>query len=354
MILDRTHLKAGDRVCVAMSGGADSTALLLTLVEANTPTGKASRQAALGVAVSAVHVHHGLRGAEADADEAFVRSLCAQHGVSVQVVRVDTAARQASAREGVEEAARAVRYEVFSNLFARGETDVIVTAHTLDDQAETVLMKLLRGAWTDGLCAIAAELPWGAGRVVRPLLGVSRAQVEVFLRERGQLWQTDSTNADTALLRNRIRHEVMPLLRAVNPQTAQSLANVATLAAEDEAFWAADVERHVRQLVLPGTPVRGGGRAVSTSAEDRSVALEIERLKPLPRALRGRLLRAAARGLGVRLSFDETRRLLALAGLASHAETAARVGAKLELREGLRAERSARELRLSRQGIVRD
>ena len=145
LALDRSLLRAGERVCVAVSGGADSTALLLALVEAN------AEKQGLGVALSAAHVHHGLRGPEADGDEVFVREVCERLAVPLTVFRVDTAARQAAEREGMEEAARELRYEALRGL----AVDAVATAHTLDDQAETVVMKLLRGAWTEGLGGIS-------------------------------------------------------------------------------------------------------------------------------------------------------------------------------------------------------
>lgn len=161
--LDRTTLLPGHRVCCAVSGGADSTALLLAMHEAN-----AEKQRPLGVVLTAVHVHHGLRGGEADADEAFVRSVCEKLGVPLTVQRVDTNARRAAEGEGLEEAARELRYAVFRELLAEGKADLIATAHTLNDQAETVAMKLLRGAWTEGLGGISPQLQTDGLRVVRP------------------------------------------------------------------------------------------------------------------------------------------------------------------------------------------
>ncbi|HEY5328747.1 MAG TPA: tRNA lysidine(34) synthetase TilS, partial [Acidobacteriaceae bacterium] len=317
--LDRSLLKAGERVCVAVSGGADSVVMLLALVEAN------AAKESLGVVLSAVHVNHGLR-AEADADEGFVRELCERLGVSLIVERVDVAGRQAAEREGVEEAARELRYGVFRGLMEAGRADVVATAHTLDDQAETVMMKLLRGAWTEGIGGIspvvmeagsrkqeagsrgfggsAAVAPrdeqqvlplrctqgqddnsknteddnskkaqddnsilkaGGPGRIVRPMLGVRRAEVEAFLRARGQAWCEDATNRDVTLTRNRVRHELMPMLRGFNPGVDALLARTAEIARGEEAFWQAEVARVLPQLLLPGRPVRGGGRAVSTA-----------------------------------------------------------------------------------------
>ena len=353
LALDRSLLHAGERVCVAVSGGADSTALLLALAEAN-----AERQG-LGIALSAAHVHHGLRGAEADGDEAFVRALCERLQVPLTVFRVDTAARQATEHEGIEEAARQLRYEALRGL----AVDAVATAHTLDDQAETVVMKLLRGAWTEGLGGISPEVQGlgmrdeglGKARLVRPMLGVRRAEVEVFLRERGQEWREDTSNLDLSLTRNRVRRELMPLLRGFNPGIDALLARTAAIARDEEAFWQAEVARVLPQVLLPGRPVRGGGRAVSTAVGEGSCALELARLAAMPAALRRRVLRAAARTLyaegeaGSRLSSEETAKLLALAGFGGDPAVTGRIGSRLVLHGGLRAERSAREVRLWRQ-----
>jgi tRNA(Ile)-lysidine synthase len=346
---------------VAVSGGADSTALLLALVEVN------AEKKGLGIALSAAHVHHGLRGAEADGDEAFVRALCERLGVPLMVFRVDTAARQLAEREGMEEAARELRYAALRGL----EVDAIATAHTLDDQAETVVMKLLRGAWTEGLGGISPEVQGlgnshpreprrlagdpvrdkglGKGRLVRPLLGVRRAEVEAFLRSREQSWRDDASNLDVSLMRNRVRRELMPLLRGFNPGIDALLARTAVIAREEEAFWQAETARVLPQVLLPGKPVRGGGRAVSTAVGEASCALEIARLAAMPAALRRRVVRAAARQMETRLSSEETAKLLALAGFGGDAAVTGRIGSRLELHGGLRAERSARELRLWRQ-----
>lgn len=350
--IERSLLKAGERVCVAVSGGADSVALLVALAEL---------RAELGIGLMAVHVNHGLRGAESDADQAFVRELCERLEVPMTLFKVDTPARQAAEREGVEEAARTLRYTAFGGLLKHGAADVVATAHTLDDQAETVMMKLLRGAWTEGLGAISPvvqEQPTAnsqqrtesAGRIVRPTLRVRRREIEAFLRERGQDWREDATNADISLIRNRVRHELMPMLRSFNPAADEMLANVAELARDEQAYWEAEVGQLLPRLLLPGKPVRGGGRAVGTAAGEAAVALELERLRGLGAAMRRRVVRGAVRSLGCRLSFEETAKLLALAGFGGYEGVTGRVGSKLELRGGLRAERSARELRLSRVG----
>ena len=351
-ILNREHIRPGDRVCAAVSGGADSVALLLLLHAAN-----AMPRNGLGVGLSAVHVHHGLRGEEADADLEFVRALCLRLAVRLHVHHASVPERVARSREmgereTIEEAARELRYEVFRALIAEGHADSVLTAHTLNDQAETVLMKLLRGAWTEGLGGIHPVVQVArdgrTGKILRPLLGVRRAELEEFLRERKQAWRTDSSNADEAFTRNRVRHNLLPLLHEYNPSLDQALANLAELARVDAAWWQAELGRILPQVVLPGKPVRGGGRAVSTAPGEESVAIELERLRGFDPALRRRVVRAAARQLGARLSFDDTARVLALAGFGKDATVAARPGGSLKLAGGLRAERSARELRLER------
>ncbi|MDE3103682.1 MAG: tRNA lysidine(34) synthetase TilS [Acidobacteriota bacterium] len=361
----RQHMQPGDRICVAVSGGADSVALLLAVHEANH-----ARHDALGVGLSVAHVHHGLRGEESDADEEFVRQLCLQLDVPLHLHRASVPDRVKATRESIEEAARNTRYQYFLELLQRGEANAVLTAHTLDDQAETVLMKLLRGAWTEGIAAIhpvvtAAEfgrlgtppspaaMPQPvqhrpAGLILRPLLSVRHAQAESYLRQRHQPWRHDASNDEPVYTRNRIRHQVLPLLRELNPSLDETLANLAELARDEEAHWQAELARILPQLLLPGKPVRGGGRAVATTPDSPSVALEVERLRSLSAALRRRVVRAAARQLGVRLSFHETARLLALCGLASDPTVAARPGARLQLANHLLAERSARELRLTR------
>jgi tRNA(Ile)-lysidine synthase len=365
--LNRDHIRPGDRLCAAVSGGADSVALLLLLHAAN-----GLPRNALGVGLSAAHVHHGLRGEEADADLAFVQSLCARLDIPLHVGRVDTAARVAGQREAghaetIEEAARNLRYGFFRKLIAEGCADSILTAHTLDDQAETVLMKLLRGAWTEGLSGIHPVLPVEdipgptltahtskpIGKILRPLLAIRRADLRAFLESRNQPWREDSTNSDEAFTRNRIRHSILPILREENPAIDQTLANLADLAREEETRWQAELTRLLPQMLLPGKPVRGGGRATSTTPGEASVSLDLARLRGLDPALRRRVLRAAARSLGARLTFDETARLLALAGFhlagfPADSTAPVRTGSALHLASGLRAERSTRELRLYR------
>ncbi|HUZ94486.1 MAG TPA: tRNA lysidine(34) synthetase TilS [Edaphobacter sp.] len=341
---NREDIRPGDRICVAISGGADSVALLLAVHNANT-----AKRDALGIGLSAAHVHHGIRPGEADTDQQFIEELCTRLDVPLHIHKTSIPERVAKTGETVEEAARNVRYDYFASLIATGEADSILTAHTLDDQAETVLMKLLRGAWTEGLSAIhpAVQVPGARpGKILRPFLNTRRSEIEAYLNQLNQPWREDSTNTDTAYTRNRIRHELMPQLREYNPSLDQTLANLAELAREEEARWQVELNRLLPQVLLPGKPVRGGGRSVSTAPGQSAVAIELDRLRTLDPALRRRVLRAAARQLGARLSFDETSRLLALCGFLALPTVAARTGASLHLSNQLRAERSHRELRL--------
>ena len=330
--LDRQHLRAGMRMAVAVSGGADSVALLRTLAEA---------AAEIGLPLSVAHLHHGLRGAEADADAEFVAELAARLGLPLHTHRVDTPAAAQAERKTIEEAARHLRYAWFRDLLAQGRADAVATAHTLDDQAETVLHRLLRGAWTEGLGGIHPVIACTGGVILRPFLGVRHAEIRAWLGEIGQPWREDASNQDTAFTRNRIRRELLPQLTAFNPRIEEQLAHMATLARDEENWWEAELARILPSLLLPGRPVRGGGRAVSTHPNAGSVGMELEKLHALAPALRRRVLRAAARQLGCALNFEQTERLMALCD----PEGARRQ----QLTADLRAERTPRELRLARE-----
>lgn len=359
--LNQSLLAAGSRVCVAVSGGADSTALLLSLHE---------QAGGLGIGIAAAHLHHGVRGKEADCDREFVRELCGRLDVPLFEAEEDIPALAIADGETMEEAARHARLRFFARLLGERRTDVVATAHTADDQAETVMLKLMRGAWTEGLGGIApilfldgdgrpvAESAAGqevpiARRLVRPLLSATREQVVAFLQSRKQVWQEDSTNESDAHTRNRVRLRLMPLLREFNPAIAVTLGVIAELAREEEARWAGEAARLYLQLAIPGRPVRGGGRSVNASGEEHTVAFELDRLRGLDLPSRRRLLRLTAERMGVRLSASETLRLLLLAGLSPvgtppDPTVPSKPNSRLQLRDGLRAERSVRELRLSR------
>ncbi len=229
-----------------------------------------------------------------------------------------------------------------------GQADAIATGHTLDDQAETVLGKLLRGAWTEGLSGIHPVLTEESGVILRPFLDNRHAALEDWLRSLPQPWREDSSNQDMAYTRNRIRSQLVPLLRTFNPQIAVQLSRLASISADEETYWQAEVSRLLPGLLLPGRPTRGGGRSTSTHPEEETVAMEQSRLRELPPAVARRVVRAAARTLGARLSFDHTEQVLALL---QPAAGGSRPG-KFDIPGQIRVERSLREIRFTRMAAV--
>lgn len=334
--MDRNHLRAGMRVAVAVSGGADSVGLLRAL-------GDAAPE--IGLVVTVAHVHHGIRGADADEDERFVTELGRGLGVDVWVHRVETPAAAREKKQTLEETARELRYAWFRELLALGKADAVATAHTLDDQAETVVHRMLRGAWTEGLGGIHPVVARARGVILRPFLETRRDEIRTWLRETGQAWREDASNNDMAHTRNRIRHELLPQLAACNPQIAEQLAHLAAIARDEENWWDAELARLLPGLVMPGKPVRGGGRAVSTHPEEGGAGMELERLRGLAPAVRRRVLRAVAKQLECALNFEQTERLMTMCE-----PDGAR---RQELTAGLWAEKSTRELRLVRKSANR-
>ena len=192
---------------VALSGGADSVALLLGLLR-------------LGQPLVAAHCNFHLRGEESDADEAFVRQLCEERGVKLYVEHFDTEAYAKQHRISIEMAARELRYDYFEKLRTELGASDIVVAHHRDDNVETLLLNLVRGSGLKGLCGMQRR----NGFIVRPLLDVTRKEIEDFLKSEGCAFRVDSTNTDTAFKRNKIRHELLPLLRELNPSIDRTLA----------------------------------------------------------------------------------------------------------------------------------
>ena len=212
---------AGSTAVAAVSGGADSMCLLDVLHEI---AGEG------GWTLCAAHFNHGLRGDEADRDEAFVRSRCEQAGIPFRSGRSDVARWASEHRMGVEAAARELRYRFLETVREQLAAVFIATAHNADDNAETVLMHLIRGTGTAGLCGIQPQM----GHVIRPLLFASRTEIEEYNVSRGIPWVEDSTNGDDSLLRNRLRHQVIPVLKEINPGFSEACRRLTRLAGRDE------------------------------------------------------------------------------------------------------------------------
>jgi tRNA(Ile)-lysidine synthase len=229
-------MRPGDRVGVAVSGGADSVALLLLLVELREK---------LGIIPNVVHFNHKLRGKASDADEKFAAKLAAKHGLEFHSASLDVAKKAKKERANLEDAARRARYDYFRSLVESGTCARIAVAHTADDQAETALAHILRGTGLAGLGGIHPI----AGAVIRPLLSVRRSELRRFLRGRKQTWREDATNRDTKRMRARIRRKLLPLLqKQFQPAIVEHLATLAGLAREDEAFLDAIAEERLRAL----------------------------------------------------------------------------------------------------------
>lgn len=206
-ILHHHLLKHDGRYIVALSGGADSVALLLIMNS-------------LGMNVSAAHCNFHLRGDESDRDEQFCVELCAKLGVSLSRIHFDTLAYAQLHKVSIEMAARDLRYRYFAQLAKDIEADGICVAHHRDDNVETLLLNLLRGSGIDGLAGIAPK----NGNIIRPLLCISRDDILQYLKEKEQDYVTDSTNLEDDALRNKIRHHVIPLLQSLNPAASDNIA----------------------------------------------------------------------------------------------------------------------------------
>jgi tRNA(Ile)-lysidine synthase len=272
------------RVGVAVSGGADSVFLLHALREL-APRWK--------LQLSVVHVDHGIRGAAARADAAFVADLAAQLQLNFHLRQADVP----SIDDNLEQAARRVRQAFFAELLSTAVVDRIATGHTRSDQAETVLYRILRGS---GLAGLAGILPVTKEQVVRPLLELNRSEIECWLRKRNIAWREDETNQDRSYARNRLRHEILPLLRnSFNPRLDEALANMATLAQDEEQYWAAELRRR-----RPSPPC------------NTPQILSIVELTAIPAALARRSIRQAiefAKGDLHQVDFAHIERILAMA-----------------------------------------
>jgi tRNA(Ile)-lysidine synthase len=229
-------MRPGDRVGVAVSGGADSVALLLLLLELREK---------LGAVLSVVHFNHKLRGKASDADEKFVAQLAAKHGLEFRTASLYVAQKAKKEKTNLEDTARRARYDYFHSLEESGALTRIAVAHTADDQAETVLAHILRGTGLTGLGGIHPV----AGTVIRPLLQIRRKELRTYLRAKKQKWREDATNRDTTRTRARIRRKLLPLLeKQFQSAIVEHLTTLAELAREDESFLEAVVEKRTTEL----------------------------------------------------------------------------------------------------------
>ena len=267
-------IPSGTRVLCGLSGGADSVSLVVCLQE-------------LGYDICACHLHHGLRGAQADADAEFCRRLCEAHGIDFRLGHCDAAAEAQRQKVSVETAARQLRYDFFTRCAAELGAQRIATAHTADDNLETMLFHLIRGTGSAGLSGI----PPVRDNIIRPLLAVERRQVEAFLREHGQDWCTDATNLDDSCTRNRIRHHVIPALRDIEPAAARHALETANLLRQDNACLD-------RMAAVQGTQ------------------LEAEALLCLPEALQGRQIRQLLEQSGTPMGEISAKHIRAVGALA--------------------------------------
>ncbi len=215
-------LPEGARVCVALSGGADSLCLLHALM---------ALRERYALSLSAVHVNHNLRGESADRDEAFVRCICSEWGVPLEVFSPDVAAIAKKKGIGLEECGRAVRYEYFGKL----DCDLIATAHTLSDSIETMIFNLLRGTGTKGLASIP---PKREPNIIRPLIECTREEIEGYCLENNLQYVTDETNLSDDYTRNYIRHNIIPTFREVNTAFEGNISRTMEIVRSEDSFLA--------------------------------------------------------------------------------------------------------------------
>lgn len=315
----RSHgmLQAGDRVLAACSGGADSIALLHLLTEL---------KEAFQIQVSAAHVHHGLRGADADGDAQYVQQICAAWHIPLYQQNALVTVLASELRISEEMAGRRVRYEFFEALAADHGFDKIATAHHRGDQAETILHRLIRGTGLKGLGGMA---PMRDRRIMRPLLEAYRWEIEDYLAYHAIASRTDHTNADLRYTRNRIRHHLIPLIeRDYNPAFTDALLRLGESAREDEeclSQWAEDAYRHIAR------------------AQRQGCALSLEGILSFHPSIQKRLVRICLQSLDA-LSNMGTIHLTDILVLARQGQN----GSSLDLPGGLRAAVEGDSLRFYR------
>jgi len=307
-------------VGAAVSGGADSVALLRIMLELRNE---------LGIVLSVVHFNHKIRP-EAEGDERFVAALADEHTLEFHRSDADVPRYARERKLSLETAARKLRYDYFRALLGTA-LDKIATAHTMNDQAETVLMRVIRGAGTKGLAGIyplqtfSRRPALGSPAVIRPMLSLDRREIEAWLRETNQPWRHDATNLDPKHPRNRVRHQLLPVLeRDFNPGMLHVLSDLAELARAEEDYFCELIASHEAREISSERP-----------------RLRIAALRTLPVALQRRLVRHCGELLGILLEFQHVEQVR---GLASAEEGSG----ERELPDGWAAVRQGRELRFER------
>jgi tRNA(Ile)-lysidine synthase len=286
-ILRRELAAAGDRLAVALSGGPDSVALTFLLRDL--------ADHAAWALVGLIHVNHGLRGRASDDDETFCRELAARVGLSIIVRAADVRGRARLRHESIEAAARGERYAALTDAAAVLGATHVATGHTMEDQAETVLLRLFRGAGSRGVGAIRPR----RGMFVRPLIDARRIEIHAYLAARGETARNDASNDDLSVPRNRMRHSVLPLVVKDWPAAVPALARFAEIAADDEHFLS-DTAREVMPALTISAP--GGVQQIDTRG-----------LNQLPRALSRRIIRRSLEEAGGSASFRDVERIRLMA-----------------------------------------
>ncbi len=228
-------LDKSKKYLLGLSGGADSVCLFHLLHKS-------------GYDFAAAHINHGIRGAEADRDEEFCRTLCEKHSVKLHLLRADVPAEAKASGESLEEAARRVRYGFFEEVMRENAVEVLLTAHNADDNAETLLLSLTRGCTLSGACGIAPRRPLAYGEVQRPLLIYSKEEIIDFCHESSLLFVTDSTNSDISYPRNRVRRNILPELRAINPEFLSAFLRFTESARLDAEYLDAEAAKYADEL----------------------------------------------------------------------------------------------------------
>lgn len=257
-------IKSGDKVLLGVSGGPDSVVLLHTLNALSND---------LSITLHIAHLNHGIRGKQSDLDEEFVQDLAKHFGIEITTRKVDIPSIKLDMRAGIEEAARAVRYSFLQETAANIGANKIAVGHNADDRAESVLLNLIRGAGVDGLGSIRPV----RGNIIRPLIDTFRWEIEAYIKEAGIPFRVDESNADINYSRNRIRHELIPLLEEnYNPKIKTSLIRIADIASNQSEYLEESAQSTMNQIASDGN-------------------INIQMLLNLPKALQYQIIRSEIR-----------------------------------------------------------